>query len=563
MKRHQSEPVNNTNSIYDEIRERLTEAMKRVPKYEKLTTFSQSNTDIPGPGEYEISNSKLAFPSARSVKFLASGRFPKESSLPSIAPLNNTVDTIISDQISFSPPQKGYSAIEKNFITLQNTSQGHTTILSHNKSLSGSFSKANRDTRLTNAEILDVSPAHYHLKSFITPQNKKSGFSFGQKLNTSSDNVHTPGPGTYRVESVEINANHLRKQGPIILKSDSDALEAKQILKRSPVGNAYYQHSQFSCFNPEQSRAPSLGYGQKVNLASVNDIPGPGSYNLTPSPKNKEKSNPVTSQNFPSFGKPHSTRIWIQEHLPGPGEYDLIKESESNRGKFTFGTSKRPGLVEPRKEPEVDLTEPRFKKLLKVEAIASARSSNLQMKLKPTQEFTRFRKLIFDEIIEKSLNSPGFVYDVSKYGQIGSNKQGAKIGKSERGYVKALEQAKSIPGPGEYDAWKERELKHHKHHKEQKVSETKRPEHFVHKESYNIPGVGKYMVKNPTWGGKGGIIPQTKKDVAEVFGDNKQKKEKKKQDSYFDFLQNLDSKLDKAISEKKKTAITEEDSLLS
>ena len=153
------------------------------------------------------------------------------------------------------------------------------------------------------------------------------------------------------------------------------------------------------------------------------------------------------------------------------------------------------------------------------------------------------RKLYFDELIAKAENGPGFSYDIAKYNQIGSSKGVGVIGKSERKFMKEIEETKNMPGPGMYEIAKKDIPKQGY----VKFSTSERTNIFVNKESLNIPGVGAYEVGSKNKGPKGGLIGHSRKDLNE-----KRVEKQERIDSLYEFFESLDHRIEEMIEREKK-----------
>ena len=544
----------NTKDIYDQIKENLAAVSSRMPK--KLEFLNCKIDDIPGPGHYTLSEVNSPLYSSKAMKFTKADRFlatQTTARTESDRQLTNYPSLISKDEGSqyFQSPQETMrlgSSIR--FEEIQAT-EAKSNIQSKNATFYGSFSKAERKFSLKTGVENKVGPADYNVTMY-SPRNR-TGISFGSRLNSLACNSLSPGPGTYAPEKVIINANHKDQKGPMIPKSDTKAHELKSILKNPPLGDAYYQTSQFDNFKSKKSpRDKTFGTSPRISSLEKFQLltPGPGTYTINKQTNNLQST--LNTKYFPSFGKPRSSRPWLNEELPGPSDYEAKQADANSKIKIKIGTSKRPGFFDPKKQIDIILNGEKLKRVKRREKVEELRAEKAEKekielsKWKPAPQ----RKLYFDQLVEKADEGPAF-YDISKYNQIGSNSKGGGVmGKSERKFMKEIEDAKNTPGPGMYEVAKSDVQKSTT---EVKFSTSERTSLFVNKDSLNVPGVGNYNVTSKGSSIKGGIIMSSKKESLHSKAETQEKVE-----TFYDFIESLDDRLDKMI-EIEKQKIQEDD----
>ena len=539
---YEIEYVNDKN-MYDEIKQKLTATDQKRPKKPEIF-HSNADLDIPGPGYYGISDLRSTFYASRSTKFTKAERFLKTQRFPtksqSISQTIEKKSPKTEESLFYSPraPITSTTSIGIH-VDLINTDSG---LKSKNTTRYGSFSKAERKFMITQRDDDKVGPGSYNVTAY-SPHNK-TGFSFGGRTNSLVGRSLSPGPGTYAPEKVTITANHVSPKGPLIMKADSKTLALKTMLKQPPFGESYYQNSYYSSFNVKKSPKEKKTFGSASKLAPLKKsqliTPGPGAYNIA-DPLSTQLNNSKTDFKYhPSFGKPYSPRPWLKEELPGPGDYS-IAESDRGKVKIKIGTSKRPGFFDPKKQAEIILNEEKLKRLKRLEKLEALKAEREKVRTNRPKHVSS-RKLYFDVLVEKAEEGPGFSYDIAKYNQIGSSKGGGVIGKSERKFMKEIEEAKNTPGPGTYELSAIDLLKQQS---EVKFPLSERPNIFVAKESYNIPGVGSYEVRTK-FSSKGGAI-LSRKDLSEHKTEKVERIE-----SIYEFFDTLDERIEEMMEKEKK-----------
>ena len=541
MSKYSCKFVNDNSDLYNEIKQRL--AQTKSPRLDEKPSFlSPLNVDVPGPGHYSVSETLSPLSAIQSIKFAKAKRFPDESLASERQPTlsNASNNHLIGFDTSVSYSQA--NSLRTLEATEKNSRIRYITARAQNKAQFCSFSKARRVIDLNLGECNEVGPGAYDVS--ITSQTDRPGFSFGSKWNSLFRGSISPGPLAYRPEASDIRANHKTVRGPVMAKPREKSPELREPLNKPPLDENHHKSSNGGSSSPKQSRPKIkfMGTGPKIALLPKEtlDYPGPGAYEISSSFTDRERQDHKNSKLYPSFGKPSQSLKWFKEELPGPAEY-YPSPIDNHKGKIKIGTSKRPGFFDPKKQVEVILNEEKLKRLRRLENLEKAKAEREKLlKVARPARPLKSRKLYFDELVEKSDSGPGFSYDVEKYKKFGSNISGGKIGKSERRFMKEIEEAKNTPGPGKYDIAKEEAMKPVA---DIKFSTSKRQDIFVKKDSYNIPGVGNYDVNNVSWSAKGGIMGQSKKGLTE------EKIEKvEKPETFYQFIEQLDQKLEEIVT---------------
>ena len=276
----------------------------------KGITKEKANFNPPGPGTYNPSTKTLSkFDSAPTCKIGTSSRDnfnlskvpgPGTYSAGSIRPHS-------------SAPVIGSS---KRQPQINNEIPGPGTYEIHQKAIEGpKFSMPGRDMHPN--YINSPGPGHYeHEQNDITTKERAPTFRIGSASRTDRPNsAYIPGPGTYDTRGKEI--------GP----KWGFGTEAKnKFFKEENPGPGTYQI-------PNTLAKTSYSITGRKQDKDGDNVPGPGSYNLTARPKS------------PSWSMGKSPRVNYSgeaQAIPGPGTYSPKGGIKGNG--TVFGTSNRPPL---------------------------------------------------------------------------------------------------------------------------------------------------------------------------------------------------------------------------
>ena len=540
--------------IYEQIKARLTELSKDKIVSHRDSMFPRKDS-IPGPGQYHLTSifqrSEPVRPTFNKARRFRYNR-PLATENPDVTRPNASLEMSSSQSILTTEPNMSRTEKSDRSINIFRTPQtlGIKRSISTPR-LRGSFSKASRNCKFA-LDSPSAGPAMYN----VTASQSTVSFSFGSKCNEVSHHAtDIPGPGAYKPENFKGESNHLGSRSAVILKAQRDYVKDLPGVNNPPDGPNYYLHNHYTSFDTSKKRGVPIGTSNRTDFINKfhRIVPGPGMYPIQNSPLYSNVSQSIHEKekraDFPSFGRPNY-KSPVREVLPGPSDYDPLPAKTSPSTKI--GTSKRPDLFSRKKIDESHASEQKAKRLSRLElrvadiAILAEAKALSKHPCPPA----RARKLFFEELAERN-ETPGLIYNLAKYHQLGKNVGGGVIARSEFDpSVKEMEEKMYIPGPATYDVSRDPT----KVSFEPTFGHSERQDLFVKKDAALLPGVGEYNTDYVMSPPKGGVIPRAQKTQtdrkAEMTWDRKQ--ENHNIDPTYRFLFELSDRVNELIKKEKR-----------
>lgn len=435
----------------------------------------------PGPGTYNI---KPDSPSSSGLKFQTSHRhdFAKEK-------------MYIPGPGSYEIPSPTQADLTKSWSVKVNTSTTFSQI--------GSLSPVRKSPLLELKSVVSQDTAETSLtKSQIRPRKQNNSYSFY----TISNN---PGPGTYDVAE---KASILFKQhtGTIIGNSERDILNVKTAVKEGISGPAYYSYNNNDSIGLD---SPKLSFtkGDRPKLGSLDDFPGPGTYNTirqenndqtpldktfgtsprvmmgslarsdSPGPAYYDNSLPRNHNNLALIKSDRPQNLNGDPRVPGPGTYTILDEFDLKKREADKKNSLQKLMQQAKSTLSEGVLDFSVTSLCRAKSNASSFSLDQSASLysgvfsELPSEPKGVRPTWVDGYIANN-PSPGPVYH-AKNNNIEANKRGFKFKNTARLAINEEDIRRNNPGPGVYHL-PEIDVGRHTFAKRRRPSNVLVPEHL-------------------------------------------------------------------------------------